>query len=143
MTDNQEPRSAIFARKVRELRKDHRWSQAEMGRQLSKHGQRLGQSRVATIEDTGSVTIDQAQAFADALGVPIEVLLYEQPPAAEEVHVRQVQRLLRILNIVQGAGEEVNRVTAEIQAELPGRLPRGAVVTATSVIRTPDPAPGE
>src|SRR5436190_2091282 len=112
MTDNQERRSAIFARKVRDLRTERGWSQAEMGRQLGKHGHRLGQSRVATIEDTGSVTIDQAQAFADALGVPIEVLLYEQPPAAEDVYIRQVQRLNKISNAVWDHREEMNQLTA-------------------------------
>jgi transcriptional regulator with XRE-family HTH domain len=135
MTDSQEPRSAIFARKVRGLRTDRRWSQAEMGRQLGKYGQRLGQSRVATIEDTGSVTIDQAQAFADALGVPIEVLLYEKPPAAEEVYIRQIQRLAKISNAAWDHLEQINQLTAEVQAELPGKLRPGTIVTATSVER--------
>jgi transcriptional regulator with XRE-family HTH domain len=131
MTDNQEPRSLIFRRKVRELRTARKWSQASLGRQVG-----LGQSRVATIEDSGSVTIDQAQAFADALGVPIEVLLYEQPPAAEEVRIRQIQRLLRISNVVREAWDEVNRVSAEIQAELPGKLLPGTIVTETRVERS-------
>jgi transcriptional regulator with XRE-family HTH domain len=135
MTDSQEPRSAIFARKIRDLRTNRGWSQAEMGRQLGRHGHRLGQSRVATIEDTGSVTIDQAQAFADALGVPIEVLLYDQPPAAEEVRIRQVQRLLRMFNAVDRARDEVRVLMDEIQAELPGKLPPGTIVTATYVER--------
>jgi transcriptional regulator with XRE-family HTH domain len=143
MADNQEPRSAIFARKVRDLRTDRGWSQAEMGRQLGRYGHRLGQSRVATIEDTGSVTIDQAQAFADALGVPIEVLLYEQPPAAEEVYIRQIQRLSKISNAVWDHREEVNRLTAEILAELPGKLPRGKVITSGSVIDMPSLAESE
>ena len=120
----------IFARKVAELRDHHHWSQAALGRRVG-----LRQSRVATIEKTGSVTIDQAQAFADALGVPIEVLLYEKPPASEEVHVRQVQRLLRMLGAVDRARDEVGELMAEIQAELPGKLPRGAIITATSVER--------
>lgn len=120
----------IFARKIRELRDARDWSQADLGRRVG-----LGQSRVAAIEAAGSVTIDQAQAFADAFGVPIEVLLYEQPPAAEEVHIRQIQRLLRISNVVRQASDEVNRVAAEIQAELPGKFPRDAIVTETSVTR--------
>jgi transcriptional regulator with XRE-family HTH domain len=134
MTDTQEPRSAVFARKVRELRMKRGWSQAEMGRQLGGHGQMLGQSRVAAIEDSGSVTIDQAQAFADAFGVPIEVLLYEQPPAAEEVYVRQIQRLNKISNALWDHREEVNRLTAEILAELPGTLPPDVIVTADAVL---------
>jgi transcriptional regulator with XRE-family HTH domain len=133
MTDNQEPRSAVFRRKVAELREQHGWSQAALGRRVG-----LGQSRMATIEKTGSVTIDQAQAFADALGVPIEVLLYEKPPAAEEVYIRQVQRLNKIGNAVWDHREEINRLTAEILAELAGKHPRGKVITSDSVFAVPD-----
>jgi transcriptional regulator with XRE-family HTH domain len=130
MADTQERMSVVFARKVRVMRTGRGWSQAEMGRRVG-----LGQSRMAVIEDTGSVTIDQAQAFADALGVPVEVLLYEQPPAAEEVHIRQIQRLLAIVNAADACREELIRLTAEVLAELPGKLPRGAIVTATYVQR--------
>jgi transcriptional regulator with XRE-family HTH domain len=133
MADNRESRSAIFARKVRALRQERGWSQAQMGQQLARYGQKLGQSRVATIEDTGSVTLDQADAFADAFGVPVEVLLYEQPPAASDIYIRQLQRLSRICNAVWDHREEINRIAAEIHAELPGKLPPGAVVTASSV----------
>jgi hypothetical protein len=65
------------------------------------------------------------------------VLLYEQPPAAEEVYVRQIQRLNKISNALWDHREEVNRLTAEILAELPGTLPRGVAVTADSVIDLP------
>jgi transcriptional regulator with XRE-family HTH domain len=130
MTDNQELRSAIFARKVGELRQQHGLSQERLGHRVG-----LGQSRVAVIEDTGSVTIDQAQTFADAFGVPIEVLLYDRPPASEEVYIRQLQRLAQISNAVWDHRELINRLAAEIQAELPGKLPPGTIVTATSVKR--------
>jgi transcriptional regulator with XRE-family HTH domain len=130
MADTQERMSAVFARKVRAMRTDRGWSQAEMGRRVG-----LGQSRTAVIEDTGSVTIDQAQAFADALGVPVEVLIYENPPAAEDVYIRQLQRLAAIGNAVWDHREEINRLCAEIMAELPGKFPRGAIVTATEVHR--------
>ena len=137
MTDNPERRSAVFARKVRELRESHGWSQAELGRHLGEYGHKLGQSRVAAIEATGSVTIDQADAFAAALGVPVEVLLYEQPAVAQGVVVRQIQRLLQISNAVDRLREEVWRLTAEIQAELPGKPPRNVAITADSVIDLP------
>jgi transcriptional regulator with XRE-family HTH domain len=135
MSDNT-VRSATFARKVRELRTGRGWSQAELGRRLS--GQPLGQSRIAQIEDNGSVTIDQAQDFADALGVPVEVLLYDKPPGAEDVLIRQRQRLIRIINASQGLTDEVVRLSDEISAELPGKLPPGTIVTATDVIRPAD-----
>jgi transcriptional regulator with XRE-family HTH domain len=143
MTDNPERRSAVFARKVRELRESHGWSQAELGRQLGEYGHKLGQSRVAAIEATGSATIDQADAFAAALGVPVEVLLYEQPPLASGVYIRQIQRLNKIGNAVWDHREEVNRLTAEILAELPGTLPPNVVVTADSVIDLPPLAESE
>jgi transcriptional regulator with XRE-family HTH domain len=128
MTDNQEPRSAIFARKVRQLREERGWSQAELGRRAG-----LRQSRTADIEATGSVTIDQAQAFADALQVPIEVLLYAEPPATKAV---QVQQLLRILKAVDRARDEVGELVGEIGDAIPGKLgPPGmnTIVTADRI----------
>jgi transcriptional regulator with XRE-family HTH domain len=128
MTGNQERRSAIFARKVRQLRNERGWSQAELGRRAG-----LGQSRTAAIEASGSVTIDQAQAFADALGVPVEVLLYAEPPATKAV---QVQRLVRILRAVDRARDEIGVLVDQITAEIPGRLgPPGmtTIVTADRV----------
>jgi transcriptional regulator with XRE-family HTH domain len=131
MTDNQERGSVIFARKVRELRTGHGWSQAELGRRVG-----LGQSRMAAIEDTGSVTIDQALDFADALGVPVEVLLYEQPPAGD-VKVLQLQRLLQIANAADRLKDDVNRLVEQIGADQPGKLPPGTAVTAAEMISLP------
>ncbi len=103
MTGNQESRSAIFARKVRQLRTERGWSQAELGRRVG-----LGQSRTAAIEATGSVSIDQAGAFASAFGVPVEVLLYAEPPAIKSV---QAARMRRLLNIVDRMRDEVTMLT--------------------------------
>jgi transcriptional regulator with XRE-family HTH domain len=133
MTDNHEPRSAIFARKVRQLREARDWSQAELGRRAG-----LGQSRTAAIEAAGSVTIDQAQAFADALQVPIEVLLYVDPPATKVV---QLQRLLQIASAVDRLKDDVDRLVAQIGADLPGKLPPGTAITATEVTSLPPPLP--
>jgi transcriptional regulator with XRE-family HTH domain len=125
MTDN-EARSAIFARKVRQLREERDWSQAELGRRAG-----LGQSRVAAIESAGSVTIDQAQAFADALQVPVEVLLYTEPPATKVV---QLQRLLQIAGAVDRLRDDVNRLIDQIGTDLPGKLPPGTAITANAVM---------
>jgi transcriptional regulator with XRE-family HTH domain len=125
MNGNHEPRSAIFARKVRQLREERGWSQAELGRRAG-----LRQSRTATIEATGSVTIDQAQAFADALGVPIEVLLYAKPPATKAV---QLQKLLRILKVMDQGRDEVEELVEQIGTDLPGKLPPGTAVTAAEI----------
>jgi len=142
MTDTREAQSAIFARKVRELRKEHGWSQAQLGRQLGKHGHKLGQSRVAAIEETGSVTIDQAAAFAAAFGVPIEALLYERPPATQAM---QVQRLMQISQIVFGSANEVNRKIQEMLPDMRDAFQGGKVmITPDGVVPVPPyPAQGE
>lgn len=126
MTDSGESRSAIFARNVQRLRKKRDWSQAEVGRRVG-----LGQSRVAAIEASGSVTIDQAAAFADAFGVPLEMLLYTEPPATRVV---QIQRLLQIFNAVDRAREDVRQLIDQITADLPGPKRPGRIITADSVI---------
>jgi transcriptional regulator with XRE-family HTH domain len=135
MADDQKARSAIFARQVRQLRDGRGWSQAELGRRVG-----LGQSRVAAIEQTGSVSIDQADAFAVAFGVPVEVLLYAEPP---NTRVVQLQRLMRISDAVWDLREEVNRLVAEVGADLPGKLPPNVAVTADSVIDLPPLAESE
>lgn len=132
MTDNREPRSAIFARRVRQLREERGWSQAELGRRVG-----LGQSRTAAIEATGRVTIDQADAFATAFGVPVEVLLYAEPPATKAV---QVQQLLRIFNVVDRARDEVWEQVGGIIAAIPGRIGppgTGAIITADRIETMP------
>jgi len=129
MTDS-EPRSAIFRRKVHQLRDERGWSQVELGRRVG-----LGQSRVAAIESSGSVTIDQADAFAAVFGVPVEVLLYETPPPTKAV---QVQRLLRMVKAVDRARDEIGVLMDEIIAEIPGRLgPPGTIVTADRIETLP------
>lgn len=129
-SDSPEARSAIFARNVQRRRTERGWSQAELGRRLGP-GHALRQARVATIEATGSVTIDQADAFADALGVPVEVLLYAEPPATKAI---QVQRLLQIVNAVDEARNEVWRLTGEIIDGIAGRTgPPGTIVTADRI----------
>ncbi len=126
MNGNHEPRSVIFARRVRQLRDEHGWSQAELGRRVG-----LGQSRTAAIEATGSVSIDQADAFAAAFGVPVEVLLYTEPPATKPV---QAQQLIRMFNVVDQARDEVWRQVGEMIAAIPGPLgPPGTIVTADRI----------
>src|SRR6266851_9642497 len=120
MADNQVTRSAIFARHVKQLREERGWSQAELGRSLGAVGHPLGQSRVAAIEATGSVTIDQAAAYAAVLGVPVEMLLYEEPPATRAV------QLQGLFNLAERAGQLRDDIVALMEAigeGMPGRLP--------------------
>jgi transcriptional regulator with XRE-family HTH domain len=128
MADSTEARSAIFSRHVRRLRDEKNWSQAELGRRVG-----LGQSRVAAIEASGSVTIDQADAFATAFGVPLETLLYDKPPPTKAV---QTQQLLRIFNAVDRARGEVWELVGEAIDQIPGRVgPPGTygIITADRI----------
>ena len=93
------------------MREARGWSQAELGRQLGKHGHKLGQSRIAAIEATGighranaSVSIDQAVAFAQTLSVPIEILLFEHAPSDAAV---STQRLVKILSEAEGVQQSI------------------------------------
>jgi transcriptional regulator with XRE-family HTH domain len=104
MTDSPETPSAVFARNVRRLRQAHGWSQAELGRRLGEADQALGQSRVADIEQSGSVSLDQAVAFAKAFKVPLETLLYvksPKPPPAVLVRRESVARLMTAARTLQ------------------------------------------
>ena len=92
----------IFARNVRHLREALGWSQAELGRHVG-----LGQSRTAAIEATGSVTIDQADAFAVAFAVPVEVLLYDQPAVAKKIPVRRLMKIAAAFDLLH---EEIKRL---------------------------------
>jgi transcriptional regulator with XRE-family HTH domain len=125
MSDTTDSRAAVFARRVRELREERGWSQDALGRRVG-----LKQSRMAAIEANGSVTLDQAAAFAAALAVPLEALLYNE--AATKA--MQVQRLMQISRAVDQMRDEVSRLIGEITAEIPGRLgPPGTVVTADRI----------
>jgi transcriptional regulator with XRE-family HTH domain len=126
MTDTEGPRSAVFARHVRQLRAEKGWSQGELGRRVG-----LGQSRIAAVEASGSVTIDQADAFAAAFGVPLETLLYETPPATKAV---LAQQLIRMFNAVDRARDEIGVLMDETIAGIPGPLgPPGTIVTADRI----------
>jgi transcriptional regulator with XRE-family HTH domain len=79
--DEPAARSAVFARRVREIREHRGWSQTELARRLAEAGQPIGQSRLSAIEAPGpeprTVSVDQAAAFARVLDVPLELLLTE------------------------------------------------------------------
>jgi transcriptional regulator with XRE-family HTH domain len=140
MSDTQRSRSEIFAGHVRRLRDERKWSQAELGRRLGEAGHPLRQSRVAAIERSGSVTIDQAEAFATVFGVPIEVLLYAQPPATQAM---QVQRLMGIAKTTFDCANEVWRTIGEMLPDMADAFQPGMYVTADGVIHVPSLPPEE
>jgi transcriptional regulator with XRE-family HTH domain len=119
--------SVIFARHVKGLREERGWSQAELGRLVG-----LKQSRVAAIEAAGSVTLDQAAAFAAALGVPVEQLLYEKPPATGAV---QLQRLYAFAEHAGQLHDDALRLIENIGEGMPGRLPSGALIAYSEPVK--------
>jgi transcriptional regulator with XRE-family HTH domain len=118
MTDKPELRSAILARKVRHYRKAHGWSQEQLGHKLGECWLELGQSRIAAIEYSGSVTIDQAQALADALSVPIEMLIYDEPPSTAPVQREQAAKVKTAMKMLQ---QQVDRLESADQVRTSDR----------------------
>jgi transcriptional regulator with XRE-family HTH domain len=118
MADRPELRSAIFARKIRHYRKAHGWSQEQLGRELGRSWLQLGQSRVAAIEQTGSVTLDQAQALADALSVPIELLIYDEPPSTAPAQRYQAAKVKTALKMLQ---QQIDRLETADQVRTSDR----------------------
>lgn len=119
MTDDMDTASAVFRSRVKKLREERGLSQTELGLRLAEFGESLGQSRIAAIEATGSVTIDQATAFASVLDVPIEVLLYARPSSIGGA-VQQHQ-LTRILSAADTLRAEV-RSMIEATGPVDGRM---------------------
>lgn len=124
-------RSAIFGQRVRRFREERGWSQGELTRQLAKVGQPLGQSRVSAIEAPGpeprTVSIDQAQALADAFGVPLELLIFEDWPITRTVIMRELADIIEHAD--REAAQAVERANAARELairflhEQPGQLP--------------------
>jgi transcriptional regulator with XRE-family HTH domain len=117
MTGNSESPSAVFARNVRRLREEARWSQAHLGRELALAGHGLRQSRIAAIEQTGSVSIDQAVAFAKAFRVPLEALLYEKPSRGPVMLV-QHEPVARVIVAMRALQREIDRLAIADQARV-------------------------
>jgi transcriptional regulator with XRE-family HTH domain len=128
-----ETRSAVFARQVRRLREERGWSQGELVRRLAEAGHPVGQSRVSTIEAPGpeprTVTLDQAQAFADAFGVALERLVLEDWPVTRDVMLRELVNLLDqsdldLARTVESANE-VREMAVRFLRKYPGSVPAG------------------
>jgi transcriptional regulator with XRE-family HTH domain len=98
-----EARSVVFARQVRRQREQRGWSQEELARRLAGAGHPIGQSRVSAIEAPGpdprTVALDQAQAFADAFGVPLEQLLGANGQITRGVVLRELVYVLELADV--------------------------------------------
>lgn len=63
----------IDAQRLRDLRTERGWSQAELARRSA-----VGQARISELENPGRVRDDHARALAEALGVPVDRLLVDE-----------------------------------------------------------------
>jgi len=132
---DQPTRSAIFARQVRRVREARGWSQGELAKRLAAVGHPLGQTRISVIEAAGpeprTVSVDQAQAFADAFGVPLEALMFEDYPITRAVILRDLAALLEIADqFAAAAVDSANRSREMVigymeKQERPFQLPPG------------------
>jgi transcriptional regulator with XRE-family HTH domain len=117
-----EPRSAVFARRVRQLREQRGWSQTDLAEQLAEAGQPVGQSRVSTIEASGSdprtVSVDQAAAFARAFEVPLEHLLSDDWPVTRSTILRELVYVLELADFAVARTVEHANTLREMAARL-------------------------
>lgn len=100
-----------FARRLRQERERLRISQAELANRIAAIlGQNVDATAITRIEQqTRAVRLDEAVAVAEALDVPLQVLISEEPARDTE---RQIQQHLAELALAQKAWEE-SRVTIE------------------------------
>lgn len=111
--------SDTFARRLREERERLGISQARLSRRMAEIlGTKVDPSAVSRIEQQlRAVRLDQAVAAAKALGVPLAVLVSEDPVAETEA---QMQQYLADLALAQREWEknrlEVLRISTAIQA---------------------------
>jgi transcriptional regulator with XRE-family HTH domain len=116
--------SATLASNVRILRQQRGWSQAELARRVTDAGAPMKANRVATIEapgpDARTVSIDQAAAFAEALGVKLEALLKFEQSACLALAWSRFRQAKDTLDRVQAEYDEAQRALAEVC----GRDPR-------------------
>ncbi len=110
MTDNEERVSDIFARRMREFREARCWSQDELARRIG-----IGQSRLSVIEAEGSVTINQASEIAEVLGIPVEALIYANPPPTADI---LGMRLARITDAIERVRHELDELSNSVADSL-------------------------
>jgi N-glycosylase/DNA lyase len=78
--------------------------------------------------------------LAAALGEPVELLLYEQPPATTAV---QLQRLYAIERNADQQLSAIRRLIREIGEGMPGRLPDGTLIVANVPVSREESSDGE
>lgn len=116
----------LFARRLRQEREHQKVSQAELARRVAAIlGSNVDSTAVTRIEQQArAVRLDEAVAMAQALDVPLSMLLVEDPDAENDARMqelvaelgiaqrewelarRRVMRLTRTIQSLGGAGEE-------------------------------------
>ena len=116
-----------FARRLRQERERLNISQAELARRIAEIlGTNVDPSAVTRIEQqTRAVRLDEAVAAAEALDVPLMLLISEDPTIENEARLRQY---LAELTLAQRSWEkdriEVQRLTRAIQVLTGGADPQ-------------------
>lgn len=111
--------SDLFARRLRAERERAEMSQAALARLLAKRlGTKLDPSAITRIEQqTRAVRLDEAVAVAEALDLPLVMLLTEDPADENERRVRQyLAELTEAESQWARTGTEISRLTAAVKA---------------------------
>lgn len=116
----------VFARRLRQERERRGFSQAALARRIAEVlGTNIDPSAVTRIEQqTRAVRLDEAVAAAEALDVPLALLLSDDPAAENEA---KLQQYLAELAVAQRNWEndrlEVQRLVQAIQVLTGGTVP--------------------
>ncbi|MEU6263740.1 helix-turn-helix domain-containing protein [Saccharopolyspora shandongensis] len=150
----------LFARRLRQERERLSISQAELARRIAKIlGINVDPSAVTRIEQqTRAVRLDEAVAAAEALDLPLTLLLSDDPAAESEARLQQyiaelalaqreweknrleVQRLFRAIQALTGGADPQTLLDPRLRDAIDARVP--AESSEDDKITSPDPGPG-
>lgn len=116
---NRHPPSKLFSWNVRAERLSRHWSQAELAERVSDFlGTTLHQTTVAKIESgSRSVSVDEAAAFAIALDVPIDRMLYEEALDWTQYTLDSIQREIETAQESLGEAEAALMEKMELERQ--------------------------
>lgn len=135
--------SDLFARRLRQERERLSFSQAELARRIAEIlGTNVDPSAVTRIEQqTRAVRLDEAVAAAQALEVPLPLLLSEDPDSEHEAQLQQylidlaqarrnwdkdrleVQRLTKAVQVLTSGRDPEELISPEMRENIDSRVP--------------------
>jgi transcriptional regulator with XRE-family HTH domain len=143
-------KSDVVAARIRAIRKERGLTPGDLAALCASAGaSHLTENVIENIESgrrdkegrrRRDVSVDELFVLAAALGEPVELLLYEQPPATTAV---QLQRLHAIERQADQQLSSVRGLIREIGEGMPGRLPDGALIAASRPVTREEPSDGE